>query len=385
MTNPHWTPADDQLLLDTLPRGLEAAAEAFGSRRSLRSIQRRAKALGIGPSTHVAPWSDEEEGLLRAHYPLGGSKAVEKQLGGTRSRAAIRARAKLLGLRRSGRAIWTPERLRILERLYPAEGATAVRDALGGLVTLQAIISMARLRGLKRASGFRATQWLSEDDGVVRANYPDGGAERVHAMLQGRRSKAAITARARALGVKRRKEPDFWNTERVALLLRVYPAHGAAAVEAALQSAASVGQIRAAAARLGLKRSPGSPGIPLPWGAEEDAILAKHYRAKGADGVFALLGGTRSVTAIQTRACEKGVTGSSSPDWTKEELAVLSDLVVSKGLQAACDALSGEKSAHAVRRKARDLGLNWQRGRGAQRARAMQASNRQQSTRRRPR
>ena len=75
-------------------------------------------------------WTEEENALLREHYPTGGAEAVMLYV--TRSKKAIRMHAEVLGITTShGPAPWTPEQEAIVREKYFDLGAQAVGELIG--------------------------------------------------------------------------------------------------------------------------------------------------------------------------------------------------------------------------------------------------------------
>lgn len=81
---PHWTPSELRILSEGVQHGRVAQLQDQLPGRTLQSIQRKARRMGIkrpaqAPYTprrsSALPWTTHELDILRAHFPLGG-KAV---------------------------------------------------------------------------------------------------------------------------------------------------------------------------------------------------------------------------------------------------------------------------------------------------------------------
>ena len=87
-----WTPEEDKILIEKYCEG-SCSVQAVLSHRSIKSIQQRARRLGLKAKKS---WGAVELEILKEHYPVLGS-AAQRYLPG-RSISAINNKAKRLGL-----------------------------------------------------------------------------------------------------------------------------------------------------------------------------------------------------------------------------------------------------------------------------------------------
>jgi hypothetical protein len=104
--NPPWTPSEDQTVIELYPL-FGAVVVAFILGKSQNAIHHRARHLRMSPSlnrklkeglTIKRVWSEQEDALIRKHYPEGGATEVLKRLDHPRRRSDVLDRAYSLGV-----------------------------------------------------------------------------------------------------------------------------------------------------------------------------------------------------------------------------------------------------------------------------------------------
>ncbi len=172
--------------------------------RSPRSIRAKASVLGIPLPPAWEPWSAEEDGRLRAHFPTHGNVWVGwRRILPGRSARAIEERSQELGVARmAGNRHWTDQELEVLVMYWERKGSAW--EGWGHLLpgrTETAIRAKAKQLALgSRGKGGLA--WTGEEIQRLRANYPlhgrswDGWAK----VLPGR-TPAIIAAKAHYLRI----------------------------------------------------------------------------------------------------------------------------------------------------------------------------------------
>jgi hypothetical protein len=80
---------------------------------------------------HYRPWSAEEEGYLKEHYPTTSTAALAKKLG--RTNDAVFQRARILGLKRSflKNIVWKDEEINFLKDNYRTMKKHDIANHLG--------------------------------------------------------------------------------------------------------------------------------------------------------------------------------------------------------------------------------------------------------------
>jgi hypothetical protein len=125
------------------------------------------------------------------------------------------------------------------------------------------------------------TAWMPHEDALIRVHYPVDGTATLATLLG--RSHRTINQRAHRLNVD---PPRAWSTHDLDVVREFYPAGGAAAVEARLQTHRTFKAISLVAKRLGLTAANGRRSLPgfspgsIPsnrkgWSAAEDDLLQR--------------------------------------------------------------------------------------------------------------
>lgn len=146
VTNSNWSAEERQYLRDhygTLPTHKIAATLG----RSISSVRSVVRDMGIGKKakTPGRPWTEQEMAIMRANYHSGAWIVEVSRLLPGRTLAAIGAQASKTGLTKA--QYWQPEEIRILKAFYPVSGSKVV-DKLPGR-TVPAIKEQAAKLGLR--------------------------------------------------------------------------------------------------------------------------------------------------------------------------------------------------------------------------------------------
>ena len=131
-----WTEAEDAVLHAHYIAGGWMGVKDMLPRRKERAVYLRASALGLRSQCRKKPneWSEQEDALMRQHYPVGGLRAVAPFLPG-RSSKAVHMRARFLEVRSHlGPGQWTDSEDAVLREHYTAQGAAYVGERIGRTV-----------------------------------------------------------------------------------------------------------------------------------------------------------------------------------------------------------------------------------------------------------
>ena len=216
------------------------------------------------------PWTEEEDEILRTHFPEMGAKVASLLPG--RTRGACQKRASNMNL--TDRKVWTEAEEEILRANYPTMGRR-VAELLPNHSD-NACQMRAQILGVKKADYHRARKWTAREDDIIRENYPIMGTS-VQDYLPGR-TKDACQQRANFLGVVQQEYADRqmnpknkWSREEDAVLREYYPQLGRKVVQYLPNRSETSCYTRAY--KLGLKVHN--------WTRREDSILRKHYPVMG--------------------------------------------------------------------------------------------------------
>ena len=255
-------------------------------------------------------WTEEEDEVIREHYPSEGPSCSERIPG--RDKSSVASRANKLGLRKY--SAWSEEDDLIMREYYPLEGGKVILRLPGK--TKNQVRSRAWFLGLqgtylgkKQKRGY----WSIEEDTVIRERYPKEGLG-VSGSLPGR-TKAAIRLRASALGVAvkdNRRGYRVWTKNDIKVLKETYPGEGSPGVYLKLGGKINKSQINLKAAQLGISRNNGNYGNKK-WTDEEIRILKKLYPEQGPKKTEEALKGERSLSSIRSKAHEQGLKSNRNP------------------------------------------------------------------------
>ncbi len=190
-----WTEEDDALLREHYPKGGSIACLDLFPSRSKTAISDRAYLLKIKcePEYLFGLWSEREVSILRKHYYRGGTEGVHKHLP-ERSLAAIAGKVTQLGLKM--RPAWTKKEDREFKKLYVEGGSLACAERWPKR-TKQSLRSKARELGVR----YRYWHWNDDELEILKREYPLGGWRAVNALLPHRNS-GSIWSACRDYGVR---------------------------------------------------------------------------------------------------------------------------------------------------------------------------------------
>ena len=190
----YWTTEEENILREYYPtEGTDVCEKLPGRSRS--SVERKAQKLGIKyqPNPDMnGYWSAEEDAILKQYYPIEGKLCTVRFP--NRTECVVLARAFKLGLKVIG-TFWTPEEEKILMDNYPTMKGKVVSLLPGK--TLAAVKGKARLLGI---AGEAHRSWTPEEDNILISKYSEMGLS-IESLLPGK-SRAAIRTRASMLGLK---------------------------------------------------------------------------------------------------------------------------------------------------------------------------------------
>lgn len=144
-------------------------------------------------------WTAYTVEILIRDYPAKGTKIPELISLGFTPRS-ISSKAARLKIKQLGR-YWTPEDIELLEDKYPTQGSNIQELRCKGFTETK-ICSKAQKLGIKfiGSSEGAYARWTSEEDNIVRRDYPSLGSN-ISSLLSKGRTRATINARAQKLGV----------------------------------------------------------------------------------------------------------------------------------------------------------------------------------------
>lgn len=326
--------------------------------RTESSIKARMKTLRLSKIENVKFWTEEEDEIIKTHYPEIGAECA-KMLSG-RTIGAIKARAKMLGVRLNRSAanvrqdenkFWTDEEIEILKKNYSVLGAKGCKDLLPNR-------SDASIRGKAKVlkpekNGCiveKATLWTEEEVEILKKYYPILGVKACKKLLPNR----DVKSKAATLGL--RVESYYWTEEEVEILKSNYPKIGIKGCKGLLPNK-SVRSITAKAWALGVKKSGRIVKKTIPWTDEEIEILKRYYPTLGAKGCKELLP-NRDVKAIQAKTSKLGLRWEMGSSWTDEEIEILKKNYPVIGANG-CKELLLNRNIESVYSKAKELGLKF--------------------------
>jgi hypothetical protein len=244
---------------------------------------------------------------------------------------------------------WSTNELKILEQFYPIEGVACVKrlPRLKGLKRSKAaVIAKAKELGLK-------TQplWSSEEDAVLQQYYQSEGPDCYKRVPN--RSRKATQQRARFLGLAADKNPSWSEAE-----IYILKSHASLSLEA-LQTL--LPDRTKCAIENQRKRSETCGELTFtrqkrPWSEEEDAIVRQYYPTEGGECDKYLP--NRSRVAIRQRARFLEVYSTEKSDWSEEEEAIMRQHYFSEGPD--CYKRLPNRTRAAVQNRAVYLGLTVQ-------------------------
>ena len=299
-------------------------------------------------------WTFKEEQILHKYYLKERTKGIHKRMP-YRSKGSIHAKAYRMGMRvanydrPSSFKRWSTRELKILEQFYSIEGVACVKrlPQLKGLKRSKAaVIAKAKELGLK-------TQplWSSNEDAVLQQYYQSEGPDCYKRVPN--RSKNATQQRAIFLGLAAKKNPP-WSEEEIDIL----KSHSSLTIEA-LQTLLPERSKFAIKNQRKRSEACGELTFSRPktkWSEEEDAIIRQYYPTEG--GECDKYMPNRSRVAIRQRARFWGVYSTKKSDWSEEEEAIMRQYYLFEGPD--CFERLPKRSRAAVQNRAVHLGLTVQ-------------------------
>ncbi len=128
-----WTPDEIETLRDRYPQDGVEGVQARLTNRSAKSIQCKARKLGIQHAARgpLRPWTPEEDAMVIAEYARLGTSPLASMLGKTRQ--AVKWRAWDLRVSHTpekSAPLWSEDEIRVLKEQWEMGGLPAVRAAL---------------------------------------------------------------------------------------------------------------------------------------------------------------------------------------------------------------------------------------------------------------
>lgn len=234
---------------------------------------------------------------------------------------------------------WLPEEDAILKSFYPAEGSLCAERLAGR--TRFAVIARARTLGVRRNRSI----WGREEDDIILKNYKDGGPDLCEKLLSGK-TKVQIMQRAAALGVKRTTY-KLWSAAEDEVIKKYYPIEGAACAK---RLGVSDPMVKTRASKLGVRFLP----LRNRWTSEEDDFLREHYPTEGRDKCASQLPG-KTPTLVKQRVKELGLKTARKKKWSEEEEQLLRDSYAKEGRD--CVRFFPGRTKSSVINRARMMGL----------------------------
>jgi hypothetical protein len=321
---------------------------------------------------HGYPWSDQELAELRALYPSRTSHALALHFG--RSWTSILHKAQKLGLRKPANRTrkdrpWSDLEIKLVRDLH-SDPDTPLEEIAAQLIgrSLGAVQRMAHILGLRRLN-----PWTEEQIALLRQLWPEKTPSELAGMLK--RSWRAIKHKARSLGLRRRplgaadsgdqeEAPAVrehqtkrrvlrpWSEEEVKCLKHMYPTHSLKETAQVLGSR-SVTSIQGKAWELGLTEKQA-------WTAEEDNLIRKyHHLDLSWTEIAKRLNRSRSGVRLRARAL--GLKREGLRPWTEREDECLRESWSKRNAGELAEQL--DRTVRAVETRAEKLGLldkrNW--------------------------
>lgn len=156
-----WSNEELDILLKYYPIGGYKLCQEKGLIEESKKIMQKAKTLGIKVENDKKGlyredrWSEEEIGILKEYYPIGGYRLCQEKGLGYKSKSSISSRAYALGIKmfevnrcRYGKESWTDEEISILKRYYPIGGYRLCQENGLGHKSKSSIMGKARRLGL---------------------------------------------------------------------------------------------------------------------------------------------------------------------------------------------------------------------------------------------
>lgn len=207
-----WTKKETAILKDFYPTASEDEMEKLLPSRSKSAII--AKASKIQVKKNVKHWTKAEFKILKKHYPSTTNNQELLDLLPNHTFVAIKAKAKIFGLRRgnylpdskeSTVRRWTKDEVDILRLYYNTMEDKDMMLLLPGRTIMGAKHIVRKLNLGAKETGFHAGEfWTATEDSFLIDNFSKLPNEELMKFLDSR-TLVAIKARAQKLGLKRSK------------------------------------------------------------------------------------------------------------------------------------------------------------------------------------
>lgn len=147
-------------------------------------------------NNHSRIYTENEIEILKKYYPVGGYKEVQKYMP-HRNKKSIQEKARTLGIKTNNIKIaYSLEEKEIIRMYYPIGGASLVQEKLPSYRHLDSIRRTASDLGIKGTTDY----YEDYEDEIIKTHYPKNGYEKVMKLLP-HRDKSSIQQRANKLGV----------------------------------------------------------------------------------------------------------------------------------------------------------------------------------------
>lgn len=333
-----WTEEQLEIIRREYPLKGGLCAPQVG--RSPHQVRRKANELKVafvGKLQRRGLWSEEEDNIIREHYPHGGTAACLPFLP-ERTKHATRDRAHQLRIgcpMEERHGIWTKPERALVRKYYPEGGWRAVKPHLPHR-SANSIQNIATTMGVQVKKS-----WTKAEEREFKKLYLKGGAK---ACKERWPERTIVSIRGKARTMKLRYMKNWWTPEEDRIVREHFPTGGWRAVHALLPHRGE-GAIHGYCTKHKIKI--------CRWSPEEDAVLRAHYPDGGARACVKLLPHL-TMNAVRNRVQTLGLRWNGS--WTAEEVAVLKRLYPEGGLDAVAKALP-HRNRESIRSKTYCLGL----------------------------
>jgi hypothetical protein len=187
-----WSEEELEILKQNPDLKIEALQTLLPGRTTyaIKTKRKRLRDSGeLTASKPIAFWSEEEDAILRQHYPIEGANC-DKYLP-NRTRGSIRKRARDLKLYLIAKPDWSEEEDAVLQQYYQSEGTDCYKRLPNR--SRQAARHRARSIGL---TAEKSLLWSEEEINLLK-NYPDLEIEELQTLLPDRTKSAILIKRTR--------------------------------------------------------------------------------------------------------------------------------------------------------------------------------------------
>ena len=268
-------------------------------------------------------WTDREIAILEEFYPYASHSELEKLLP-NRKKTAIVAKASKLNIRRIIK-IWSEEELILLKKHYPSQTNNEELLALLANHSFVAIKAKAKVLGLKRGNyipsckEYTVRRWTKDEIEILRLYYNSMEDKDLLILLPGRTLMGMKhIARKLKLGVNSEllfKRGELWTNSEDTILSKNFNLLPNEELMKLLPDRTHC-SIKARAQKLGLKRDKNtwsSAGANKPWKQKEIDTLSKDWNNLSLENLSKLIG-NRTEEALKKQAKKIGL-----PPFDKEK------------------------------------------------------------------